>query len=1040
MNRIRARRTVIFATIVVCFLCRAGAHGHMSQRRPLMSGTIRSSWTIDNGLPQNTVYKLLQSRQGYLWIATQEGVARFDGIRFTVFNRRTVPGFPSNTVTTMLEDRTGRVWFGSNAGLAYFSGRTIHLLPGILTGRVIRSMIEDADSSLIVGTTRGAYVVEGDSARPLSLPLYANDWDVRALLRHSDGSLWIGTEQNGLFRWDGRSMEHYSSESGLGGVSVSTLFQDISGNLWVGMSGAGLRVLRDGRFTAIPLAQARHPVTVNTLLPDTSGGMLVGSSAGLIQVSIDAAGISATPFNTDHGGPVWTVTSLLFDREGSLWIGTFGRGLHQFAGSSFASSTPFSEVDDSFVFCVFEDSRGRIWVGTDDRGAIVWSPSEGTKRITDRHGLPDNSVFTIYEDSRGTIWMGTTGGGLVEYRDRVRRVFTTENGMPNNQIRALREDREGFLWIGTRSGLCRMKDGLIENFTAAQGLTSLFVHTLLMDRAGHMWAGTLGGGALRFDEAQFTPFTTSNGMPSNDVRAIHEDEDGTLWFGTEGGGLVRLRGAELRTITTEQGLSDDAIFSIQEDGLDHFWFSSNHGLSRVSRRDLRGLLDGDLPHLNTTSYGRPNGMRDEECNAGQPAALRDRRDHLWYPTIRGVVVIHPGQLMSISQPPLIVIESVVGDGRSIPPDRSVHLPPGTNEVEIQYTGLSYLAPEAVEFRYRLEGLQNDWVLAGTRRTAFYTNLDPGEYVFRVTARNADGLWNERGLSVPLVVHARFYQTRWFAIVAVVLLLAAVSVVSSVRVRRLQARRDLLEREVRDRTAELENQMAVARDANEFKSQLLDLAAHDLKSPLISIRGFAQLLRTELGTADATRDSLEAIQRLSQSMLSLINELLDVSSIEQGRLQLVRRQVDLSTVASSVAELHRNTAQRKQQRLVVTPAAPGTCLVLADVGRLQTCVENLVTNALKYAPASSTIEVRVEKFGAEARVSVLDEGPGLTEDDHRKVFGRFQRLSARPTGGEPSTGLGLSIVKQIVELHGGRVNVETRATGGCMFFIDLPLVS
>ena len=383
---------------------------------------------------------------------------------------------------------------------------------------------------------------------------------------------------------------------------------------------------------------------------------------------------------------------------------------------------------------------------------------------------------------------------------------------------------------------------------------------------------------------------------------------------------------------------------------------------------------------------------------------------------------------------------VVADGQTYLPDGGIELLPGTEEVEIQYTGLSYLSPEAVEFRYRLDGFQEEWVQVGSRRAAFYTNLDPGQYVFRVNARNADGLWGETGMSMPIVVQARFYQSRWFSVVAVLLFLGTVAGVSNIRVRRSEERRRMLERLVRERTAELEDQMAVARDANDFKSRLLDLAAHDLKSPLISIRGFAQLLRDEVRASDAGREALEAIQRLAHSMLSLINELLDASTIEQGRIQLVRRHVDLSTLASSVVGLLKVTTDRKHQRLVFVPAPPGACMVDVDIGRVQTCIENLITNALKFSPSGSSVEVRVERLDVWARVSVRDDGPGLTEDDRRKIFGRFQKLSARPTGGEASTGLGLSIVKQIVELHGGRVTVESLPGGGSTFSLDLPPLS
>lgn len=1001
---------------------------------PLPS-SVRTSWTVENGLPQNTVLSLLQSRIGYLWVATQEGLARFDGVRFVVFNRQIAPGLPSNLVTSLAEDRTGRLWIGTSAGLATMTGGAIAIVPGALAGRVVRTLLEDRDGSLLVGTTKGIFSVRGDSTISLGLPRIADEWDVRSIVRHSDGSLWIGTEQEGLFRWDGRFLEHFGPAVGLRGRSINALVEGARGHLWIGVAGGGLRVLRDGRFRTVPLDASRPDLTVQALLRAPGGGVWAGTSAGAYYVS-DNGTTAVQPLSGDDDGRRWSIYSLLADREGSLWLGTFGRGLHQVAAGHIAPSARFAFLNNEPVYCIFRDSRGRVWVGTAGRGAYVWSPGSGVRRISTREGLPHNSVYTIHEDSRGSIWLGTTGGGLAEVRDRVRRVFTTENGMPNNFIRALAEDHEGYLWIGTRSGLCRMSDGLIENFTASQGLTSLNINTLLKDRAGRVWAGTLGGGAMRYDGDRFTTFTTAEGFPSNDVRAMMEDADGTMWFGTDRG-LVRQDPRGVRVVSTAQGLSTDAIVSIADDGLGHLWLSSHRGLMRVARADLQRVMDGEAGAVRPLLFGRRDGMRSEECGDGQPAMARDGEGGFWYPTINGVAMVRPGELRRNAQPPPVVIESIIVDGQAIASDRTVVLSPGATDVEVQYTGLSFLSSNNLAFRYRLEGLHDQWIEAGARRSAFFTSLEPGEYVFRVMARNADGVWNDSAAAMTLVVGSEFYETRWFRVLMLVSVLAAIALASSVRVRHVDRRREQLEQQVRERTFELERQMALARDANEFKTRLLDLAAHDLKSPLISIRGFAQLARQE---PSAARDAAESIHRLSQSMLSLINELLDVSTIEQGHLQLVRRDADLSSLVLAVGDIYRVAAGRKQQRLEIVPAAAGTCFVNIDVGRMQACIENLVTNALKFSPAGATITVTVVPNNDRARVCVRDQGPGLTPEDLNRVFGRFQKLSARPTAGEPSTGLGLSIVKQIVELHGGRVDVESLEAGGSLFCIDLPRVS
>jgi signal transduction histidine kinase/ligand-binding sensor domain-containing protein len=1029
------RPSCLFVVLLVTAAPLAAQMADQAASSPLPV-SIRTSWTVEDGLPQNSILGLLQSRSGYLWIATQGGLARFDGVRFAVFNRQTVPGFPSNLVTSLAEDRSGRLWIGTSAGLVSMVDGAFAILPGALFGRVVRTILEDRDGVLLVGTTKGAFAVRGDSVVTLGLPRIADEWDVRSIIRHSDGSLWIGTEQEGLFRWDGRFLEHFGPATELRGRSINALAEGARGTLWIGLTGGGLRILRNGGFSSVTLDASTPDLSVQTLFRAPGSGVWAGTSVGVYYVSDTGATTTVHALSEDDESRRWSVYSLLNDREGSLWLGTFGRGLHQFSASHIASSTAFGSLNNDPVYCVFHDSQERIWVGTAGRGAFVWSRKGGIRRVSTSEGLPHNSVYAIHEDARGSIWLGTAGGGLVEFRDRVRHIYTTDNGMPNNFIRALAEDREGFLWIGTRSGLCRMADGLIENFTSSQGITSLNINTLMTDRAGRIWVGTLGGGALRFDGDRFTTFTTADGFPSNDVRAMMEDADGTMWFGTDRG-LVRHDRRGIRVVSTEQGLAADVIVSIADDGMGHLWLSSHHGLMRIVRDDVRRVMEGEGGVLRPLMFGRRDGMRSEECGDGQPATARDREGRFWYPTANGVALVHPGELRHNAQPPLVVIESVVVDGHAIAIGQPTVLPPAPTDIEIQYTGLSFLSSTNIGFRYRLEGLQDQWVEAGPRRSAYFTSLEPGAYVFRVTARNADGVWNESPAALTLVVESHFYQARWFRVLMVVVVLAAVALVSSLRVRQVDRRREELEQLVRERTAELERQMALARDANEFKTRLLDLAAHDLKSPLISIRGFAQLARQE---PSAARDAADSIHRLSQSMLSLINELLDASTIEQGHLQLVRRDTDLSSLVLAVGDIYRVAAERKQQRLNILPAAPGTCLVHVDVGRMQACIENLVTNALKYSPPGTAVTVRVMAHNDRARVCVQDQGPGLTPDDLRRIFGRFQKLSARPTAGEPSTGLGLSIVKQIVEMHGGRVEVETPASGGSLFCIDLPRVS
>ncbi|OGU75855.1 MAG: hypothetical protein A3G43_09425 [Ignavibacteria bacterium RIFCSPLOWO2_12_FULL_56_21] len=1001
---------------------------------------IRNVWTTDNGLPQNTVNDIVQTRDGYIWAATQEGVARFDGMRFAVFDRRMSRTLPSNHASVLLEDSSGTLWVGTNAGLARIIRGSIVAGPPSMAGHIVRSMQEDAGGVLWVATSLGLFRVVGDDVAQADLPGAKRIAGVRSLRRARDGSLWIGTESDGMYRWRGSDLKHFASGTELPNSPVNVIAEDSVGTIWVGFNGAGLWRLQGSRFVRYDGLTDEQSVSVFAISRDAVGDHLVGSDHGILRIHHDRPSLTVERFTSGHELAGQTVYSILIDREGSMWVGTFARGLNQFISGNFVMHAVEQGRPERFVFCVFEDRRRRIWIGTDGGGVAVLSRLRWQRAYTTKDGLPSDEVFAVTEDRRGTIWLGTSGGGLVEFRDGVRHIYNKENGLPSNFIRALAEDREGYLWIGTREGICRMRDGLIENFTEAHGVRSAFIRTIVVDNAGIVWVGTFGGGVLRYDNGHFTALTTDDGLSSNDVWSILQDTSGVLWFGTDGGGIVRYAGGRLAAITTGNGMHDDVVLKVLQDDMGHLWLSSNRGVARVTLADLNAVADGRQTTVQPTVFGRSDGMQSEECNGGQPAGMRDADGRFWFPTILGATSVHPHRLRKNLLPPPVVIESVLADDSLLLADGTAVIPAGTKQIEIRYTGLSFLSPERMSFQIRLDGLDNAWVNAGVRRASYYTNLSPGVYRFRVRARNADGAWNDVGATLDIVVDAYFYETTWFLTLLVAASAGGAVWVYGGRFRRMQRNQQDLQRLVDKRTRDLQHQNAVASEANEFKTQLLDLAAHDLKSPLISIRGFAQILRDDPRTSPEARTSLETIRHLSQSMLTLINDLLDSSAIEQGKIQLVVKRVDLTSVVSAVIDLHRVTAKRKLQTIVFDPAPPGACLINADVGRMQTIVENLVTNAIKFSGHGTTIHVAVVSRNGQARVTVADEGPGLTAEDRHRLFGRFQKLSARPTGGEGSTGLGLSIVKQLVELHAGRVDVQSAPGAGSTFILEFPTVS
>lgn len=385
----------------------------------------------------------------------------------------------------------------------------------------------------------------------------------------------------------------------------------------------------------------------------------------------------------------------------------------------------------------------------------------------------------------------------------------------------------------------------------------------------------------------------------------------------------------------------------------------------------------------------------------------------------------------------MIIEDIVADGRMLGNRGRGYAGPGNKRIEIRYTATSLRNPERVRFKYRLEGFDPDWIDAGSSRVASYTNLPAGDFRFRVIASNDDGVWNTSGATYDFEIVPYFRQTPAFFVLCALLLAGAVAAGVWLRLRQMRKREQELVALVDERTRELRSANDDLRQANELKMELLGIAAHDLRNPLQAISGFAEIIRGRSEEGSQTAKQAAVICRASDEMLRLINDLLGSVQLESGRLELQKRTFDLAALAAQLVAIHRHEGERKEQQLLEEmPAVP--CLVDADPERLSEAMENLLTNAIKYSPKKKPIHVTVRLEDGEARFEVRDEGPGLTADDRKRLFGKFQRLSARTTGGESSSGLGLSIARQLVELHGGRIWAESEQGKGSVFIIAIPV--
>jgi ligand-binding sensor domain-containing protein/AraC-like DNA-binding protein len=722
-------------------------------------------WTIEDGLPMNTVNKIIQTHDGYLWLGTEAGLARFDGINFRVFNHEDTPAFSSNIVTSLMVDRSGTLWIGTRVGgiIRYKNGifDTITRDSGLLDND-IWDIMESMDDSVWIGTGAGLNRIVNGNITEVSLSLSeepnVNSPAVSCLMEDRNGCIWVGTMTEGLFWVEKRGTAFESEFVGLGKMHLTTLFEDRKGDAWIGTAENGLfKYLEDKRlsFTTKNGLSTNH---VRCLHEDRLGNLWIGAEGGGISILTpvnNRISIYRSQEEFTSGG----VLCFFEDREGTLWIGTDGRGLNSLRKTKITTYSTKNGLSYHNVYGVFQDSKNRIWVGTKGYGVNYFSGGR-FHTLTTKNGLSSDSVVSIAEDPSGSLWLGTLGGGVNRYKDGRFQVFTSQHGLSGNFVRALYVAPEGDILVGTVSGgIHQFQD---DRFTLLADVKSR-VNVLHKDSNGYLWAGTLGSGLCRLKDGKIDMFDTRNGLSDNIVSSIHEDREGALWVGTLKG-LDRIKNEKISGLLKKDGLPDDVVYCILEDQKHDFWISSNQGIYCLRRKDIDEFLAGRITRVTPVVYGREAGMRSVECNGGnQPPGWKSKDGKLWFPTTDGLSLIDPKNIGMNKLPPPVVIEKIVSDGISYKADKMIRVSPAKNNLEIHYTALSFIIPRKILFKYKMAGYDNRWIDAGPNRTAFYTDLPPGKYRFHVIACNSDGVWNETGTWVELHLRPKFYQTLPFKI-------------------------------------------------------------------------------------------------------------------------------------------------------------------------------------------------------------------------------------------------------------------------------------
>ena len=768
------------------------------------------TWTTDDGLPQNGVRQITQTPEGYLWFTTFDGLVRFDGLRFTTFNKSNTKGIINNRFTGIFSDKDGTLYATTmEDGIltiyrdGVFTSMTSDQVPGHYIGKIeaepggeLRFLSEDEDrkakswfhlrngkfefvekqlpfeADLTVEGKLGVKwtitrhgVIERRESGENFYPFDFSKLSFRPnAFEDRDGALWLG--ENQVHRIRNGDVRTFDEKDGLPKNSIyHSFWQEADGSIWL----------------------------------STGGGSSTG--IGLIQIEGDQLHI----WNKGLGPGSTSIQDLFNDREGTTWLAT-DRGLSRRRKQVIQGYSTADGINHSEVYPLYRDRQDNIWIGT-SKGLSIYrngkfEPMELT--AANPNASADEmwhegrmSVQSLFEDANGKMWVGLNGGIFLVHDGKAELLFK------GSHVFAIRSDSSGNIWAATNKGLLRFNNyKLTAQYSTAEGLPNEFMTFVFQDSHGVLWFGGYGG-LSRFENERFTNFTSKDGLVGNYVRTVYEDADGTFWIGTYDEGMSRFKDGKFVNYKEENGLYNSGVFAIEEDAAGFFWISSNRGIYRVKKQELNEFADGSRTRINSVGYGKEDGMLSNECNGGrQPASVRDQSGRIWFPTQDGISIVDPSAERPNPLPPNVVVEDVLSERKSIPFRDGITIGPGDKDLEIRYTGISTIKPEQIKFQYRLDGHDGDWIDAGTRRSANYSYLPPGNYTFRVRAANSDGVWSTHDAEVKLELWPYFYQTKAFMLLCILAAAVALLLVWKISVYQLEARERKLTRLVAERTAEL----------------------------------------------------------------------------------------------------------------------------------------------------------------------------------------------------------------------------------------------
>jgi len=1004
-----------------------------------------TNWNSNNGLPQNSINKIIQDKSGFIWLATYGGLVRFDGKYFKTYTVNEYPGLQSDRIVSIFLDSKNRIWISNEIGkLIIFDGKTFLDITKKFTDEflLVYQFAEDSKGGFyLAGLTNDLYyylnntVKRFDFSSIQSIPSKYFNFSFGQQTKND--TLFVIHNEYAMLLHHGAIVKHQYHNK-LVPYHILSIYNEFG--IWF-VHNNKLHYAKDFEYIS----------TASILFPEKSFYSLYAKDSTIIANTTknEIVEINKNQINTIMPSGQILVPEyarLFIDSENSYWAGTPINGVYLIKKKFLYTLDETYGISQLNTYPLLKSLDGTIWIGQNT--GLQWIQKNKILSYTSEV-LPTS--WGLAEDKSKNIWIATNGGGIQKYDGK----RFNSNLLGDSVQGAFRSffsaytDNGGKVWFGSIGAVITYFNGEFKIYNPGKNKQNIYKQ-FLEDKNGALWI-TSDQGLYKFQNEGFDLIEEADAKFS---RALYVDKKERMWVGTYGNGLrIKIKNKFI-SLNQKTGLFSDIVSAIVEDGRGNFWFTCNNGLFRIREREIEDYLAGKIDRVNSINYGTAEGLYSVEFNGGcQPSWMQDDEGNLWLPSFGGPVIVDLNSFNDIVKEPSVFIESLNFDRRLYYPGDNIEIPHDYSNFNIAFNSPSFSSPQNVHYKYRLLGLDKKWHEHDGRREVTYQKLPYGDYEFQILASDSYGNWSSQPASIKFSVNADFFETPFFYFLIFLLIIAVVFLLFNYRLRRAKARQIALEKIIADRTQNLksakeeaeaaaENEKALRAEAeedNRQKNEILRIVSHDLKNPLSSIKGFVELLLEEGELNSSDREVISMVGDAGGRMQRLITQLLNFSRFEENRIIVDKTEINVTSEIDNVLE-HFTTEALKKNQPIIKNYMCSSSIIFADITLFTQIIENLVSNAIKYSEPYKSIHINVLESESKIIIEIKDNGQGFSKEDVDNLYKPFVQLSSLPTGGEQSTGLGLAIVKKFVELNDGIIKLESQKGIGSTFILEFSKAS